>query len=312
MRAAVLREYGATPEVAEFDPPTAGPGQVVVDVAAAGLHHADRLKASGTFYLSRPPLPSVVGGDGVGRLPSGARVFFDAPVPPFGGLAEQTLVDADALIEVPDGVDDVLAAGLANTGIAAWLALSWRADLAQGETVLVLGATGALGSVAVQAAKPLGAGCVVAADLGAALRRSPPRGADAEVALDGDVDDIAAAIADATEGGPDVIIDALWGLPALAAMRAARHGARLVQLGQVAATEVVLPAALPRAKALDIRGFAYVHAPMPIRRRAYRDMLARAAVGDLLVDIERVALVDIAAAWKRQARGAGVKLVVEL
>src|SRR4051812_29289420 len=184
MRAAVLHEFGATPRPDAFAEPDQAEGHVVVEVAAAAIHHLDLHKATGTFYTGPPPLPSVVGSDGVGRLPDGRRVYFDATAPPHGSMAERTLVPEEAVLEVADGVDDVVAAALGNTGLAAWLALAWRARLREGETVLVLGATGAVGGVAVQAAKALGDGRVVAAALaGEDLDRLAGRGADALVAV---------------------------------------------------------------------------------------------------------------------------------
>jgi NADPH2:quinone reductase len=185
VRAAILEAYGAAPRAGEFADPEPGPGQAVVDVTAAALHHLDLLKASGTFYMGPPPLPSVVGTDGVGRL-EGRRVFFDATVPPYGSMAERALVPGDVLIDAEADVDDATAAACGNTGLGAWLALAWRSDLQPGETVLVLGATGAVGTVAVQAAKLLGAGRVVAAGRDAdRLARLLDRGADATVSLDG-------------------------------------------------------------------------------------------------------------------------------
>ena len=238
MRAAVLTEAGSPPRAGTFDDPVAGDGQVVVQVRAAGLNHLDLLKASGRFYTGPPPLPSVVGSDGVGTLGDGRRVFFDATPAPFGSMAERALVAEGALFEVAPGVDDVLAAALGNTGLAAWLALAWKARLEPGETVLVLGATGALGSVAVQAARLLGAGRVVAAALGGpGFERLERLGADAVVALDGPGDPVA-ALRDATEGGADVVVDPLWGAPALAAMQAAAHGARHIQMGHMAGLEL--------------------------------------------------------------------------
>src|SRR3954468_17156779 len=137
LRAAVLHEHGATPRVDEFDEPQDRPGCALIEVSAAGLHHLDLHKASGSFYTGPPPLPSVVGTDGVGRLPDGTRAYFDATVPPYGSMAERTLVPHDALLPVADGVTDEVAAALGNTGLAAWLALAWRSGLQPGETVLV-------------------------------------------------------------------------------------------------------------------------------------------------------------------------------
>ena len=310
MKAAVLQQHGATPVHADFEEPSAGPGQAVVDVAAAGLHHLVLSKASGQFYAGAPPVPSVVGTDGVGRLADGRRVFFDETVAPHGPMAERTLVPEDALSEVPEGVDDAVAAALGNTGLAAWLALDYRAGLREGETVLVLGATGALGSVAVQAARLLGAGRVVAAArAGERLERLRDRGADAVVALDGGGDS-AAALREATGGGADVTIDALWGEPALAAMRAAGRGARHVQLGQSAATTLEIPAPVVRAPGLSLLGFAFFQAPLDVRRDAYRRLAQAAADGAIALDVERVPLAEVGSAWERQHRGAGHKLVV--
>src|SRR3954464_11346735 len=121
MRAAVLHEHGEAPRAGEFDEPRATDGHVVADVAAAGLNHLDLLKASGGFYTGPPPLPSVVGSDGVGRLSGGWGGFFDATAAPHGAMAEHTLVREDALLDIPDGVDDDVAAGLGNSGLGAWL-----------------------------------------------------------------------------------------------------------------------------------------------------------------------------------------------
>ncbi len=307
MKAAVLHEIGSPPRFDDFDEPRASEGEVVVEVEAAGVNHLDLAKASGGFYTGPPPLPSVVGSDGVGRLPDGSRVFFDTVIAPFGSMAERAPVPREALFEVADGVESTLAAALGNSGLAAWLALEWRAGLEEGETVLVLGASGALGSAAVQIARALGAGRVVAA--ARPDERLARLGADAAVELGGD-GDLGEALADASEGGADVIIDTLWGAPALAAIGAARHGARHVQIGHMASPTLELPAAAVRSAALDLRGFAIFHAPLGVRREAYLRMTELAAAGGLEVNTETVPLAEVGAAWERQAEGAGVKLVI--
>ena len=180
MKAAVLKELNGPPVFDDFEDPVAGEGQAVVEIAAAAIHHVDLARASGTFYLGPPPLPSVLGVDGVGRLADGRRVFVDAAVAPFGTWAQRTLVRTDSLLDVADGVEDATAAALANSGLTAWLALAWRAPVRPGQTVLVLGAAGAVGSVAVQAARLLGAGRVIAAILEG---ERPPPGADAVVTM---------------------------------------------------------------------------------------------------------------------------------
>jgi NADPH:quinone reductase-like Zn-dependent oxidoreductase len=303
VRAAVLHEHGAAPRCGDFADPEPEPGQVVVDVLAAALHHLDLHKASGTFYMGPPPLPSVVGTDGVGRLEDGRHVFFDVTVAPYGSMAERCLVPEDALIDVPEGIDPAVAAALGNTGLGGWMAVSWRSGLEPGETVLVLGATGAVGAVAVQAAKLHGAGRVIAAAL--ADERLPSlRGADATIAID-EVDDLSEAIREAAGGGVDVTIDTLWGEPALAAMRAANRFARHVEVGQLAATELELPAPLIRSISLDVRGFSIAHPPLELRREAFARLCGHVADGTIGVDVERVPLADVHTAWERQRRAAG-------
>jgi NADPH:quinone reductase-like Zn-dependent oxidoreductase len=307
MNAAVLHEHGAPPEYGEFDEPVAADGHVIVEVDAAGVNHLDLVKASGTFYAGPPPLPSVVGSDGVGRLPDGRRVFFDSVLAPYGSMAERVIVPRNAVFEIADGVDSTVAAALGNTGLAAWLALEWRARLEPGETVLVLGATGAVGTAAVQIARALGAGRLIAADLPS--ERLARLGADAVVEIEDDKN-LMAAFTHAAPDGVDVIIDPLWGPPALAAMGAARMGARHVQIGQIASPTVTLPAPLVRSVALNLMGFAVFHAPLEVRRAAYLRLTELAARGGLTVHLEVLPLTEIGTAWHRQRQGSGTKLVM--
>ena len=237
-------------------------------------------------------------------------MFFDATAPPYGSMAELALVDGGALFDVAPGVDDMLAAALGNTGLAAWVALAWKARLEPGETVLVLGATGALGTVAVQAARLLGRAAwspphstrpgSSASERWARTRSSP----STAPAISAD------ALRDATDGGAHVIVDPLWGAPALAAMQAAAHGARHIQIGHMAGLELPLPATAVRSRAIELRGFALFHAPLAVRRAAYLRLTAAAAAGAIRVDAEAVPLAAIGDAWERQARGAGTKLVI--
>lgn len=307
MKAAVLRQLGGPPEYGDFDEPVAGEGQVVVDVAAAAVHHVELAMASGRFYLGPPRLPSVPGIDGVGRLANGRRVFVDTAVPPFGSWAQRALAVEANLLDVADGVEDALAAALGNSGLTAWLALAWRAPVQPGEGVLVLGAAGAVGWVAVQAARVLGAGRVIAA----VLEGQPaPPGADAIVTLTPG-EDWAVAFREATGGaGADVIIDPLWGPPALAALRAAAMGARFVQIGNMAGEMLELAAPVIRANKVDILGHAVFHASIDVRRAAYLRLTEHAARGDIAVRMETVPLPDVATAWMRQGAGADAKLVL--
>jgi NADPH:quinone reductase-like Zn-dependent oxidoreductase len=287
VRAAILHAYGEPPEPGEFGEPEPQAGQVVVDVKAAAIHHLDLLKATGTFYLGPPPLPSVPGTDGVGTTPDGRRVYFDPTIAPYGSFAQRALASEDTLIEVPEEIDDVTAAALGNTGLGAWLALTWRANLQPGETVLILGANGAFGSVATQAARLLGAGKVIAA----ARDTSRVRGADEVVELTG---------APEFTGPIDVTIDTLWGKPAEAAMKQASRHARHVQVGQLAGTEITLSAPAIRSVSLSVCGFSVAHPPPDVKRDAYAQLARHVANGEIVIDKEVVQLDDIAGAWERQ------------
>src|ERR1700710_1724041 len=140
MKAAVLKDYGSAPEVGEVEEPQAN-GLALIDVDVAGLNPVDHTIAAGRFPGRKPPLPSVPGLEGVGTA-EGRRVYFDAPVAPFGSMGERTLVEREELIEVPEGIEDGLAVSFGISGLAAWLALTWRAGLQRGESVLVLGSRG--------------------------------------------------------------------------------------------------------------------------------------------------------------------------
>jgi NADPH:quinone reductase-like Zn-dependent oxidoreductase len=309
MRAAVLHEYGV-PQADEFAEPTAGPGQALVKVLAAGVNPVDISLSAGRFYAGKPPLPSVAGREGVGLL-DGERVYFDAPILPFGSMAERALIDPRFTFPVPDGVSDGLAVALGIAGLAAWLALSWRAQLERGEHVLVLGASGVVGQIAVQAAKLLaGAGRVIAAARSQeALAGLRELGADASVSL-AQERDLAAALSAAAQGRIDVVIDPLFGDPFAAALQAASPHARLVQLGTSAAAEATIPSAPIRGKMLQIMGHTNAAAPPEVKREAYRQLAEAAARGELRVEVEELPLEKVAEAWAGVQAGAHRKVVL--
>ena len=313
MRAAILREYDATPELGEFDDPQADGGTVAADVLAAGLNPVDIRKAAGVFPLApKPPLPSVAGWEGVARLEDGSRVYFVDPPPPQGALAERTLIDLSATHPVPEGVDDGVAVALGIAGLAGWLALTWSAKLREGESVLVLGATGTVGQVAVQGAKLLGASRVVAAGRNPdGLARAAELGADATVQLGGD--DLAERFREAASdaGGFDVVVDPLWGEPGVAAMEAAKRFTRHVALGQSAGMHASVSVATVRNKPLTIVGHTNYAIPFEDQQAAYAEMCEHAAAGRLTADVEATPLDDVASAWERLRAGSpGTKLVV--
>jgi len=302
VRAAVM-DGGERPTYGEFAEPQATAGARVVEVRAAALSGLDRAIARRLHYLKMPDGPFVVGREGVAR--DGAkRIYFtvNAPVGPFGSMAERTLIDPKFSFPVPDAVADDVAAALGNAGLAAWLALSWRARLRRGETVLILGATGVSGLIAVSAAKQLGAGRVIAAGRNReALARAKRLGADDTVDLA--ADDLAAAYRDAAGGAVDVVIDNVSGAPGEAALEVlALHG-RLVHVGTMAGQTMTVRGAAIRRTSADIVGFAYYHAPTDVQAQAYGELCRLAAAGELALDIETRPLAQIAAAWDARAAG---------
>ncbi len=309
MDAAILHKYGS-PQFGTFPDPVARDGMKVVEVAAAAISRFDISFASGQHYLRPSQLPVVAGREGVGHLADGRRVYFDAPVAPYGSMAQRTLVTPNGLIEVPAGVDDAVAAALGNSGLAAWLPLEWRAQIQPGETVLVLGATGIVGQIAVQAAKILGARRVVAAGRNAEmLERAKELGADATVNLTMD-DTLHVAFQEAAQGDIDVIIDYVWGSAAEAGLQAARVGGRLVQIGTISGNEISLSAALMRSKSLSVFGYANYHASFEQRSLAYRRMAELAGEGKLFIPVERIPLQQVEQAWGQQSSGAYKRLVL--
>ena len=320
MRAALLTEIGRAPEPADLPAPTPGAGETLLEVLAASLNPIDIAIGAGRFYGGHPPLPYVPGVEVVGRIlasaahPVGALAWGGLDglgLRRHGGLAEQAVVQDAHVVTIPDGVDPALAAALGVAGMAGWLPPSWRAPVRRGESVLVLGATGAVGLVAVQAARILGAGRVVAAGRrDAGLQEARARGADATVRLDASPD-LAQAFREACGGsGPDLIVDPLWGPPLVAALEAAATGARVVNLGQSAGAEAMIRSAVVRGKQLEILGFSDFAVPPAVWAAEYRRLIGYAAEGRITLPIERFPLDRVTDAWQRQAAGADRKLVL--
>jgi NADPH2:quinone reductase len=216
-----------------------------------------------------------------------------------------------SLTPVPEGADAEGAVALGIAGMAGWLPLVWRVPVREGETVLVLGATGTAGLVAVQAARLLGAGRVIAAGRDPErLARAAELGAD-EIVRIGETDDLARAFKRASGGdGPTLVFDPLWGEPLVAALDAAATGARVVNVGQSAGAEATIPSGFVRGKQLDLLGYSNFAVPRDVVRDEYRRLVEHAVAGAIRVDVERVSLDNIAEAWERQAAGAHAKLVV--
>jgi NADPH2:quinone reductase len=310
MRAAVLQAHGGVPEVQEFEDPRPVDGTELLEVAAAAMNPVDVRIASGEFALERHEPPYVAGKEGVGRRADGSLVYFEWSRKPYGAFAERTLVDAGSGYPVPEGLDPSLAVCLGVSGLAAWLGLDWRGRLAYGETVLVLGASGVVGQIAVQAAKLLGAGRVVAAARDErALGHARSLGADAIVRLSHP--DLAAALREASGGdGYHLVLDPLWGEPAKAAITALVPYGRFVHVGQSAGAELTLSSPSVRSKPIDLLGHTNYNVPEEQKAAAYERMARHARDGELRVEIERLGLDDVPDVWRRQGSSPHRKLVV--
>jgi NADPH:quinone reductase-like Zn-dependent oxidoreductase len=229
-----------------------------------------------------------------------------------GSLAQYCVVDETAALALPEQVGDDLVAALGLSAIAAWMALTWRGQLQAGETVLVLGASGAVGQVAVQAARLLGAGRVIAAtrDEGARVR-ALTQGADAVVDLTGaDVDVISQSIAAACAGPLHLVIDPVWGLPAEAAVRVLSPMGRLVNIGSAAGPTARFASTILRSRLHMILGYTNNALTHEQRAQALTALLAHAAAGRCTVERELVPLTGAARAWERQAASARRKLIL--
>jgi NADPH2:quinone reductase len=311
MKAALIRELDSPPEVAEVEGPA---GDDVVEVLAAPLNPIDVNVSRGLHHGGHPPLPYVPGCEGVGRTRDGKIVYLFSGglgLSRNGAMAERVVVGDALAVDVPAGADPALAGALGIAGLAGWLPIAWRAPIAAGDTVLVLGATGTVGLVAVQAARLLGAARIVAAGRDpAGLARAERLGADATVRLD-ETDDLAATFKAAFDGnGPSYVFDPLWGEPGAAALEAASPGARLVQLGQSAGPTATLASAAIRFKQLTIFGHTNYRVPAADLASEYRRLVEHALAGDVTVDIERVPLDDVAEAWQLQAGGRSERKLV--
>ncbi len=320
MKAAVLRSLGEPPRFEDFRDPDPGSGEVKVRVRAASLKNIDKAMASGSHYDRHTELPVVCGIDGVGILDDGTRAYCGGPRPPFGMMAEHTVVNQAWCLPIPDGVDDVTAAALPNPALSSWLPLVWRARLKPGETVLILGATGVAGKLAIQIAKHLGAARVVAAGRNRRVLESlPDLGADAIVALDQPDQRLTAAfLEEAGRRHFDIILDYLWGHPtevlldALTGhdLKAESTGSRLVEIGEMAGPTISLSAAALRSSGLELYGSGGGSIPHTAIFDAFPQIWALAADGRLRIDTEPVALAEVEHAWQREdVRGRRIVII---
>jgi NADPH:quinone reductase-like Zn-dependent oxidoreductase len=306
MKAAIVQEVGHAPVYEEFAEPLPAPGEARIRVTAAAISHVVKSRASGTHYSSSGRLPFIVGIDGVGRLDDGRRVYFVLPRAPYGSMAEQTVVPAAHCLPLPDGIDDVTAAAIANPGMSSWAAYTERARLKPGETVLVNGATGTSGRLAVQIARHLGAKKIIATGRNAnALQSLAALGADVTIPLTGDEAALAARFEEQFAAGVDVVIDYLWGRSAESLLTAgARAGAdavpiRFVQVGAISGADITLPGAVLRSSAIELMGSGIGSLSLDRLVAAVGGLLQATVPGGFAIAATPVPLSEVEQAWPR-------------
>ncbi len=305
MKAAVVSSFDTAPRYEEFPAPTAaGDDDMVISVIAAGLHPRVRSQAGGSHYTSTGELPLVPGIDGVGRGPDGLLRYFILPDTTMGAMAEQTVIDTRRSIALPEDSDPIAVAAAMNPAMSSWVALSQRMQFRAGQNVLVLGATGNAGQMAVQIAKLFGADQIIAAGRSAdRLAVLGPLGATATVLLDEDAGAVAHRLGQAA-ADVDVVIDYLWGQPTAAAMTTLVTGRAdrsqpltWIEIGSVAAPAAPIPSAALRAARLQIVGSGQgsvgareILAELPALAREITN-------GKLDIDARPVPLSDVERAW---------------
>ena len=315
MKAAVVTEPGRAPVYGDFQDPTPQQGSQQLRITAAAITQLARSRAAGTHYSDRPVYPFVAGVDGTGINEEGRRFYFMLPEPPFGSMAERCVVSEKRCIPLPDGLSDVEAAAIANPGMSSWPALISRARLRKGETVLVNGATGTSGRLAIVIAKHLGAGRVIATgrrtDLFDELKRL---GADETVAVTSDIAKMRETFGTVLHTGVDVVLDYLWGKSAEAIITAAYRGPqtvpiRFVQVGSISGETIALPAAALRSSSLQLIGSGIGSLSFAEIGSAISDLFKAACSARFPISIASMPLSHVTEAWSMTESDARIVLI---
>jgi NADPH:quinone reductase-like Zn-dependent oxidoreductase len=307
MKAAVLHEVGGIPRYEEFPDPVADEGEVIIGVKAVAVENVDKMVAAGRHYASGryiTQLPAVAGFDGVGTLPDGSVVGFANPRPPYGALAEKTVVASDSVGPIPEGLDPAAAVVLATA--VTGMSIKTAAGFVPGETVLIQGATGVAGRLAVKVARLLGAGRIIATGRDEdALREVQAIGAGTTINTAVPDEALAQAFTEASGEGYDVVLDFLWGRPTEILLRTlvpASFGfpkpTRLIQVGESAGSTLTLAADSLRTSGVEIYGVSK-GLSAAIMGEVYGQIVQWAQTGALTFDLEKVPLSQIETAWQR-------------
>jgi len=305
MKAAIVVEAGKTPMYGDFKEAVPANGEVQVTVRAAALSRVVKSRASGTHYSSSGELPFVVGIDGVGHLDDGRRVYFALPKAPFGSMSEKTVIPPSRCVPLPDNLDDATAAAIANPGMPAWAAFKERAKLTAGEAVLINGATGTAGRLAVQIAKFMGAKKVVATGRNAeALKALSGLGADVTIPLGDGGDAFEEALKEQFGGdGIDVVLDYLWGQSAeriiIAGAKAGKDSVpiRFVHIGAVSASNITLPSAALRSSPITLMGSGIGSISLDGMVKSIGELMQATVPGGFEIAIKTFPLSEVEHVW---------------
>ena len=307
MKAAVLHEVGGIPRYEDFPDPVPGDDEVIIDVKAVAVENVDKRIASGTHYASQQyiaQLPAIPAFDGIGALPDGTIVGFGNPRPPYGALAEKTVVPKGAYMPIAEDIDPAIATVL-GTAITA-MSIKTAAGFVPGETVLVQGATGVAGRLAVKVARLLGAGRIVATGRDdEQLREVQALGADTVINTAVSDEALTQAYLDAKGDGYDVVLDYLWGRPTEILLRSLvpesftfGKPTRLIQVGESASGALVVAAESLRTSGVEIYGAAKGLSPETMNE-VYGQIVNWTQSGKLMFDVVKVPLSHIESAWQR-------------
>jgi len=321
MKAAVLHQLGSAPRYEDFpDPKPANDEELLLTIKAASIKNLDRGRASGQHYASHTNLPEVVGMDGVGLLQDGTRVYATGIT---GMIAEKALTSAHRYIPVPNGVDDATAAALPNAVLGSAVALRYKAQLQPGQTILINGATGVTGKVAIQIAKHYGASYIIATGRNPKqLAKLSALGANEVISLKQDDKDLLAQLKTINEQHPiDVVLDYTWGKPIKLIIQSLKGGGmhhisrkvRIVTVGSMAGEDISLSSGTLRSSAIELLGSG-IGSILPEEMHEYRvsilpEMFQLAADGKLNIDTDTVLLKDVEQAWLTH-NNPGSRLVV--
>jgi NADPH:quinone reductase-like Zn-dependent oxidoreductase len=307
MKAALVLKTGQAPIYSDFPEPAPSEEENLIAVTAASLSHVTRSRASGTHYSTSGHVPFIAGIDGVGRLADGRRVYFVLPTAPFGSMAEQSIVKASHCLALPDDLDDVTAAAIAIPGMSSWVALQESAKFQAGETVLVNGATGASGRLAVQIARYLGAKKVIATGRNIeALKSLALLGADMTIPLVEDGEQLEKAFLEPFHEGIDVVLDYLWGSSMerllMAAAKAGKDGVpiRFIQIGAASAYSISLPNAVLRSSAIQLMGSGIGSVPFNRLLKGIEGVLQATVPGKFEIATTPVPLSNVEGAWSTE------------